>query len=60
MRPMSPRGASVVATAAGVLFVASPLRAVWGRPGVPWWVPFALWLGLVGLALFVATRRDPQ
>lgn len=60
MRHVSPRGASALALALGALVFASPLRAVWGRPGAPWWAPFLVWVALLGVAVWVATRKEPS
>jgi hypothetical protein len=43
--------------AALVLFV-SPFTDWWARDDSPWYLPYLLWLGLIGLIAAIALRRD--
>jgi membrane protein implicated in regulation of membrane protease activity len=54
--PESHDGA-VLALVAGVVVLATPLRVLWLRDGSPWWLPFAVWAGIVALAAVVARRE---
>lgn len=56
--PENHDGASV-ALAVGVVILATPLRVLWLRDGSAWWLPFAVWAGVVALAA-VAARREPR
>lgn len=56
--PDSHDGATL-ALAAGVIGLATPLRVLWLRDGNPWWVPFAVWAGVVALAAISARRSNP-
>jgi hypothetical protein len=41
----------------GVLLFASPLVQWWSGPGMPWYLPYALWAGLIGLIAWHARGR---
>lgn len=58
MSPSDPGGgaASVIVFLFGVLLFASPFTEWWARQNPPWYAPYALWLGLVGL-IWVVLRR---
>lgn len=51
--------AIVLFFAALFLFV-SPFTDWWARDDSPWYLPYLLWLGLIGLIAVVALRRDPH
>lgn len=36
----------------------SPLLTWWASDDSPWYAPYLLWLGLIGLAAAIAHRRD--
>lgn len=64
MRPGPEHGRSVDTAillffAALFLFV-SPFTDWWARDDSPWYLPYLLWLGLIGLIAAVALRRDPH
>ena len=48
---------AMLALAAGIVALATPLRVLWLRDASPWWLLFAVWAALVGLAAFVARRE---
>ena len=39
-----------------LLFV-TPFTAWWSSPGMPWYLPFVLWLAVIGLAAWAQIRR---
>ncbi|MGM0677285.1 hypothetical protein [Ectothiorhodospira marina] len=41
----------------GVLLFASPLVDWWSRPGMPWYLPYLLWGGLIGLGILIQLGR---
>jgi membrane protein implicated in regulation of membrane protease activity len=50
---------SVLVLLIGLLLFASPFTAWWMRATPPWWLPFLLWLGLIGLSAWLGQRwRD--
>ncbi|MCG5535432.1 hypothetical protein [Ectothiorhodospira mobilis] len=40
---------TVILFLTGLLLFASPLVGWWSRPGLPWFTPYLLWGGLIGL-----------
>jgi hypothetical protein len=56
--PESHDGAAV-ALAVGLVVLATPLRVLWLRDSSPWWLPFAVWAGVVALAA-IAARREAR
>lgn len=42
----------------GLFLLISPLMNWWAADDSPWYAPYLLWLGLIGLAAAVAARRD--
>ncbi len=64
MRPGSEHGRSIdsailLLLAALILFL-SPFTDWWARDDSPWYLPYLLWLGLIGLIAAVALLRDPH
>ncbi len=51
------RDAGMLALAAGLLVLASPLRVLWLRDAGQWWLPFAIWGGVVALGALAARRE---
>ena len=49
--------AAIAVVVVAVLVFASPLRALWSGPGAPWYLPFVLWLAVIGLAWLVQRLR---
>lgn len=52
---------SLFVFAVAALLFGSPLRQLWLREGAPWYQPFAVWLGVIGLGAWAARRsgHDP-
>lgn len=43
------------------IYIFSPnIMNWWIEPGSAWYRPFLIWLALVGLALWLEIRRDPN
>ena len=53
----SGREPAVLALLTAVLALASPLRVLWMRDASPWWLPFAIWSGVILLGV-AAGQRD--
>ncbi len=51
------RDAGMIVLAAGLLLLASPLRMLWQRDAAHWWLPFALWAGVIALGALAARRE---
>ena len=47
----------VLLFAFAVLLFASPLTFWWATDSAPWYLPYLLWLGLIGLIAWVQYRR---
>jgi len=50
---------SLLAFAVGALLLASPLRAVWASLGGAW-MPYAVWVGLIGLAAWSSRKERDE
>lgn len=60
-QPQDPRrGAdrTVLVLLLALLLLSPPLLNGWAKPGHPWYLPYLIWLGLVGLIATVAWWRD--
>lgn len=47
---------SLFVFAVAVLLFASPVRRLWLAEGRPWYLPFAVWLGVIVLGGWAARR----
>jgi len=49
---------AIIAFALALLLFAPPLFSAWARPGAPWYLPYAVWLGVIVLTALVQRLRD--
>lgn len=59
--PQDPRrGAdrTVLVLLLALLVLSPPLLNGWAQPGQPWYLPYLIWAGLVGLIWTIARWRD--
>jgi hypothetical protein len=54
--PDVPAMPSLLVFAIAVLVFGSPLRRLWLAEGAPGWLPFLVWLGVIGLGFWAAHR----
>jgi hypothetical protein len=54
--PGQPVMLSLFVFALAALLFASPVRRLWLADGGPWYLPFAVWLGVIGLGGWAARR----
>ncbi len=57
MRAPEGRDLGMLALAVALLALASPLRVLWLSDTTQWWLPFAIWGGVIALGA-VAARRE--
>ncbi len=61
MSPAPPSGRSVdlclFAFGVALLILATPLRQIWAAPGLPWPVPFLVWLAVILLGAWAGRSR---
>jgi hypothetical protein len=57
MRGPENHDGAMVGLAIGIVALATPLRVLWLRDGSPWWLPFAVWVGVIGVGA-IAARRE--
>lgn len=55
--PDAPAVPSLLVFAIAVLVFGSPLRRLWLAEGSPVWLPFLVWLGIIGLGFWAAHRK---
>jgi hypothetical protein len=55
--PDAPAMPSLLVFAIAVLVFGSPLRRLWLAEGAPGWLPFLVWLGVIGLGFWAAHRK---
>ncbi|WP_224248077.1 hypothetical protein [Hyalangium gracile] len=54
-----PAMSSLLVFAVATLVFGSPVRQLWLREGGAWYLPFAVWLGVILLGAWVARRSRP-
>lgn len=58
MSSHSSRDRSLLVFGVAALLFATPLRLVWADSARPWYLPFALWLGVIALVFWAARRHE--
>jgi hypothetical protein len=57
MRTPEARDIGMVVFAVAVLALATPLRVLWLRDAGAWWIPFAVWCGIIVLGSVAVLRE---